>query len=115
MSAVIRFRYFYPILTKEPLWDEDIIARLEYAKVKMLKTGVALSTNVSELALDKALSLCNLVDGLIFYVAATNKQDFEEIMPELKFEQAIGSIKCSVNYGKDRVKDAYGSTFDYYE
>lgn len=91
---------FYPYLTNEPLLDEDIIERLVYARNKMPKTEIVLSTNASLLTTDKIPKLCNLVDMIIFHVAGINKQDYERIMPGLNFNETVANIENFINYNR---------------
>ncbi len=89
-----------PSLHNEPLLDENIIERIEYARSRMPHTLIQLFTNASILSPEKTRQLLKYVDRFVFNVAAITKYDYEKAMPGLNFDDTIFNISYLIDYNK---------------
>lgn len=86
-------RVFEPFLMNEPLMDRKFPERLDYIRMRMPGTTLQVDTNLSLLSDEAARSLLRNVDSLLISAHGINAEDFEAVMPKVKFPRFMENLE----------------------
>lgn len=95
-------RVFEPFLMNEPLMDRKFPERLDYIRAKMPDVVIQVDTNLALLTEEAAKSLLRNVDRLLISAHGINAEDFEAVMPKVRFATFMQNVEMLTSLPRTR-------------